>query len=62
MKRRHHASGRLSVQIIQGHKGRTAYQKDLIYKHRNRYELNNHFREQLVEGGPIISGISLMSD
>ncbi len=45
--------------LFKGTKAEAAYQKDLIYeRHRNRYELNNHFREQLVEGGLIISGIS----
>ena len=37
----------------------TAYGKELIYeRHRNRYEFNNEYREQLQEAGIIFSGNS----
>lgn len=36
-----------------------AYGESLIYeRHRHRYELNNEYRDQLVESGLVISGIS----
>ncbi len=36
-----------------------AYGESLIYeRHRHRYELNNEYRDQLVESGLIISGVS----
>lgn len=36
-----------------------AYGEDLIYeRHRHRYEFNNEFRSELVDGGLILSGIS----
>ncbi len=37
----------------------TAYGESLIYeRHRHRYELNNEYRDQLVDSGLVISGIS----
>jgi CTP synthase len=40
-------------------KGRAAYGEDLIYeRHRHRYEVNNAYREQLVEAGLAVSGVS----
>jgi len=36
-----------------------AYGESLVYeRHRHRYELNNEYRDQLVESGLVISGIS----
>lgn len=40
-------------------KARDAYGEDLIYeRHRHRYEVNNEYRDQLIEAGLVISGIS----
>ncbi|MBL1212812.1 MAG: CTP synthase [Ignavibacteriae bacterium] len=46
--------------IIKGRtKAREAYKKEKISeRHRHRYEVNNKFREQLVDKGLIISGLS----
>lgn len=45
--------------IEDGTKVSAAYGKELIYeRHRNRYEFNNEYREQLEGGGVIFSGIS----
>jgi CTP synthase len=46
--------------IIKGRtKAREAYKKEKISeRHRHRYEVNNKFREQLVDNGLIISGLS----
>ncbi len=40
-------------------KAHEAYQDDLIFeRHRHRYEFNNQYRDQLLEKGLILSGIS----
>ena len=40
-------------------KGFDAYGEELIYeRHRHRYEVNNTYRDQLVEAGMVISGLS----
>ena len=45
--------------IEDGTKVSAAYGTELIYeRHRNRYEFNNEYREQLEEAGMIFSGIS----
>ncbi|WP_172371323.1 CTP synthase [Sporosarcina jiandibaonis] len=45
--------------IEEGTKASAAYGKELIYeRHRNRYEFNNEYREQLEEAGMIFSGNS----
>jgi CTP synthase len=38
---------------------RAAYGEPLIYeRHRHRYEVNNAYRDRLVEAGLVISGVS----
>ncbi|ABR46420.1 CTP synthase [Alkaliphilus metalliredigens QYMF] len=40
-------------------KAKEAYGEDLIYeRHRHRYEYNNEYRDQLIQAGLVISGIS----
>ena len=45
--------------IKKGTKSKIAYKKEKISeRHRHRYEVNNKYRDQLEEGGMIISGLS----
>ncbi|GAB4283707.1 MAG: CTP synthase [Coriobacteriia bacterium] len=45
--------------VIAGTKGRTAYGEEVIYeRHRHRYEVNNAYRQQLIDAGLIVSGVS----
>ena len=45
--------------ISKRNKVSAAYGEELIYeRHRNRYEFNNEYREQLEKAGMIFSGIS----
>jgi CTP synthase len=51
--------GLYPCRVSPGTAGHTAYAADLIYeRHRHRYEVNNAYREQLIEAGLIVSGIS----
>lgn len=45
--------------LIKGTKASKAYDEEVIYeRHRHRYEVNNEYRDMLVEKGFVISGIS----
>ncbi len=45
--------------VTPGTKGFEAYGDEVIYeRHRHRYEVNNAYRQQLVDAGLIISGVS----
>jgi CTP synthase len=45
------------VDLVEGTRAHAAYEEVVIYeRHRHRYEVNNHFRPQLVEAGLVISG------
>jgi CTP synthase len=45
--------------VVPGTKGWDAYQEDVIYeRHRHRYEVSNEYRQQLVDAGLVISGLS----
>jgi CTP synthase len=45
------------VDLVEGTKAHAAYGESPIYeRHRHRYEVNNHFRPQLVEAGLVVSG------
>jgi CTP synthase len=45
------------VDLVEGTKAYAAYGETPIYeRHRHRYEVNNHFRPQLVEAGLVVSG------
>jgi CTP synthase len=45
--------------VVPGTKGYEAYGEEVIYeRHRHRYEVNNAYRQQLVDAGMIVSGVS----
>ncbi|HHU31401.1 MAG: CTP synthase [Zhaonellaceae bacterium] len=45
--------------IVEGTKAAKAYNEKLIYeRHRHRYEVNNHYRPELVAKGLVVSGTS----
>ena len=45
--------------VMKGTKGWDAYGEEVIYeRHRHRYEVNNVYRQQLVDAGLVISGLS----
>ncbi len=51
--------GLYPCQLFEGTLARSLYQQDLIEeRHRHRYEVNNHYREQLQENGLFFSGQS----
>lgn len=56
------ATMRLGAQpcrIVEGTKAHEAYKEEIVYeRHRHRYEVNNAFRDRLIDKGLIISGIS----
>jgi CTP synthase len=49
--------GAQAVEVAEGTRAREAYGEPVIHeRHRNRYEVNNHYRPRLVEGGLAVSG------
>jgi len=51
--------GRYECKLIDGTLTAQAYnQNEIVERHRHRYELNNNYREQLVNCGMVISGVS----
>ncbi len=49
--------GAQAVEVGEGTQARELYGDAVIFeRHRHRYEVNNHYREQLVEGGLVVSG------
>ncbi len=51
--------GAYPCKVMEDTKAYEAYGDELIYeRHRHRYEYNNEYREQLLEGGLLISGLS----
>jgi CTP synthase len=49
--------GAQAVEVAQGTRAREAYGEPVIHeRHRHRYEVNNHYRPRLVEGGLAVSG------
>lgn len=51
--------GLYPCKIAEGTKAMEIYKDELIYeRHRHKYEVNNEFRDRLVEKGLVISGIS----
>jgi CTP synthase len=45
--------------VVPGTRGWDAYGEDVIYeRHRHRYEVSNTYRQQLVDAGLVISGLS----
>ena len=51
--------GAYPCRVTPGTKGWDAYGEEIIYeRHRHRFEVNNAYRQQLVDAGLVISGIS----
>ena len=51
--------GAYPCKVIPGTKAAEAYGEELIYeRHRHRYEVNNAYRDQLIDAGLVISGLS----
>jgi len=51
--------GAYPCKVIAGTKGFEAYGDEVIYeRHRHRFEVNNAYRDRLVEAGLVISGMS----
>ena len=51
--------GAYPCKVVPGTKGWDAYGEDVIYeRHRHRFEVNNAYRQQLVDAGMRISGLS----
>jgi CTP synthase len=49
--------GAQAVEIAEGTRARDLYRDDTIHeRHRHRYEVNNTFRDRLVEAGLVVSG------
>ena len=50
--------GAQAVELAEGTRAASAYGEPAIVheRHRHRYEVNNHFRERLVEAGLVVSG------
>ena len=49
--------GASAVELVEGTKVRASYDEPIIHeRHRHRYEVNNIYRERLVEAGLVISG------
>jgi CTP synthase len=49
--------GRRAVDVAEGTRAREAYGEPVIHeRHRHRYEVNNLYRERLVDAGLVISG------
>jgi CTP synthase len=49
--------GAQAVEVAEGTQARELYTDAVIFeRHRHRYEVNNHYREQLVERGLVVSG------
>jgi CTP synthase len=49
--------GAQAVELAEGSRARDAYGEAVVHeRHRHRYEVNNHFRETLVDAGLVVSG------
>jgi CTP synthase len=49
--------GAQAVEVVDGTQARELYGEPVIFeRHRHRYEVNNHYREQLVGAGLVVSG------
>jgi CTP synthase len=49
--------GAQAVEVVEATRAREIYGDGVIFeRHRHRYEVNNLYREQLVEGGLVVSG------
>ena len=51
--------GAYPCKLVSGTKAAAAYGEELVYeRHRHRYEVNNAYRDRLIEAGLVISGLS----
>ena len=51
--------GLYPCKIAEGTKAKEVYNEEIIYeRHRHSYEFNNEYRDKLIEGGLVISGLS----
>ena len=49
--------GAQAVELAEGTRTREAYREPVISeRHRHRYEVNNAYRQQLLDGGLVVSG------
>jgi CTP synthase len=49
--------GAQAVELVEGTRAQEAYSEGIVHeRHRHRYEVNNHYRPALVEGGLVVSG------
>ncbi len=49
--------GAQPVDVVEGSRVHAAYGETVIYeRHRHRYEVNNHYRQQIADAGLVISG------
>src|SRR5438128_1113116 len=49
--------GAQAVEVVDGTRAHDAYGEPVVHeRHRHRYEVNNHYRPALVEGGLVVSG------
>jgi CTP synthase len=49
--------GAQAVEVAEDTRARDAYDESVVHeRHRHRYEVNNHYRPRLVEGGLVVSG------
>ena len=49
--------GAQAVELVEGTRTQEIYREPVIHeRHRHRYEVNNHYRERLVEAGLVVSG------
>jgi CTP synthase len=49
--------GAQAIEVTEGSRARELYGEAVIFeRHRHRYEVNNHFRQQLVDAGLVVSG------
>ena len=51
--------GAYPCKVVEKTRAAEAYGADLVYeRHRHRYEVNNAYRDQLVDAGIVVSGLS----
>jgi CTP synthase len=49
--------GAQAVELVEGTRAEEAYGEPVIHeRHRHRYEVNNHYRPQLIDAGLVVSG------
>jgi CTP synthase len=49
--------GAQPVDLVEGTRAQAAYGESVVYeRHRHRYEVNNHFRQGIVDAGLVVSG------